>query len=146
MLRGNAPAKVDNKGRLKIPTQFRRYIEEKFGRECFVTSFSGDNVRVYPMPVWVAIEKKLSALPSMNPTITRFLNHVNYYGQEAAMDDQGRILIHPLLRERSGAIGEVAVLGSQNWLDIWNRDKFESILKTGPVTEGDHQILASLGI
>lgn len=146
MLRGNSPAKVDGKGRLKIPTQFRRYIEEKFGRDCFITSLNGDNVRVYPLPVWVAIEKKLNALPSMNPTITRFLNHVNYYGQEAAMDEQGRILIHPLLREHSGVTGEVAVLGKQNCLDVWNREKFKGILKEDPLTEEDLGILSSLGI
>ncbi|MFQ5877894.1 MAG: division/cell wall cluster transcriptional repressor MraZ [Acidobacteriota bacterium] len=146
MLRGNSPAKVDDKGRIKIPTNFRKYIEERFGRDCFVTSLSGEYVRIYPMPVWLEIEKKIAALPSMNPTITRFLNHVNYYGQPNAMDDQGRILIHPLLRQRSEINGEVAVLGHQTYLDIWNREKFESMLAAQPLTDEDKRILASLGI
>ncbi len=146
MLRGNSPAKVDDKGRIKIPTSFRKYIEERFGRDCFVTSLSGNYVRVYPMPVWLEIEKKLAALPSMNPTISRFLNLVNYFGQVNAMDEQGRLLIHPLLRQRSEINGEVAVLGHQTYLDIWNREKFESMLAAQPLTEEDRQILSSLGI
>jgi MraZ protein len=146
MLRGNSPAKVDDKGRLKIPTLFRRHIEEKYGRECFVTSFSGEFVRVYPMPVWEEMEKKIFAVPSMHPAVARLRNFVNYFGQAATMDDQGRVLIQPLLRERSGVNGEVAVLGNQTCLDVWNREKFESKLTSEPLTEDDRQILSTLGI
>ncbi len=146
MLRGNSPAKVDAKGRIKIPSTFRKFIEEKFGRDCFVTSTDGEYVRVYPMPVWLDIEKKIGSVPSMTPAVARFKNQVNYWGQLASMDDQGRLLIHPLLRKSSGVNGEVAVLGSLQWLDIWNREKFESRLKADPLTEDDHRILSSLGI
>ncbi len=146
MLRGNSPAKVDAKGRIKIPSTFRKFIEEKFGRDCYVTSTDGEYVRVYPMPVWLDIEKKIGSVPSMTPAVARFKNQVNYWGQLASMDDQGRLLIHPLLRKSSGVNGEVAVLGSLQWLDIWNREKFESRLKADPLTEDDHRILSSLGI
>jgi len=146
MLRGNSPAKLDAKGRIKIPTAFRKYIEEKFGRDCFITSTDGEFVRVYPMPILLEIEQKIGALPSMTPSIERFKNRINYYGQPAAMDDQGRLLIHPLLRKSSGIDGEVAVLGNLTWLDIWNREKFESMLKGQPLTEEDRKILSSLGI
>src|SRR4026207_1056013 len=107
MLRGNTPAKVDDKGRLKIPTLFRRHLEETYGRECFVTSLTGNFVRVYPMPVWLGIEKKNPAPHSRGRPVARFRDFVNYYGQPASMDDQGRILIHPLLRVKSGIDGEV---------------------------------------
>ena len=56
MLRGNALAKVDDKGRLKLPSSFRSTIEPKYGSEFFVTSLRGDSVRIYPMQVWQEIE------------------------------------------------------------------------------------------
>ncbi len=146
MLRGNSPAKLDAKGRLKIPTAFRKYLEEKFGREFFVTSTDGEYVRVYPMPVLAEIEKKLGSIPTMTPAVERFKEAINYYGQHATMDDQGRILIHPLLRKTSGIDGDVAVLGKLSWLDVWNREKIESIRKGQPLTDEDRQILASFGI
>jgi transcriptional regulator MraZ len=147
MLRGNSPAKVDDKGRIKIPTVFRKFIEEKYGRECFLTSLSGEFVRVYPMPVWLGIEKRIAKLPSNKPAaLKRFLNHVNYFGQVTAMDDQGRILVPPRLRTSSDINGDVAVLGYLNYLDIWNREKFEAVLKAGPVSDDDQQVLSSLGI
>jgi len=146
MLRGNCPAKIDAKGRIKIPNSFRRHIEEKYGREFFVTSLSGEFVRVYPMPVWLEVEKKIAAAPSIDPAITRFTNMVNYYGQVAAMDDQGRLLIHPVLRQSSGLNGSVAVLGNQVHLDIWSTEKFESLLKSQPITDEHRAALARLGL
>ncbi|HEX9428672.1 MAG TPA: division/cell wall cluster transcriptional repressor MraZ [Candidatus Polarisedimenticolia bacterium] len=146
MLRGNSPAKLDAKGRIKIPSVFRKYIEEKFGRDCFVTSLSGEYVRIYPMPILIEIEKKLEKLPSLNPAASRFKDRINYYGQPAGMDEQGRILIHPLLRKSSGIVGEVSVLGKITWVDIWNREKFETMVKAQPLTEGDLEALASHGI
>ena len=61
VFRGNAPARIDDKGRLKIPNAFRSLIETNYGRELFVTSLTGEFVRIYPMPVWVGIEQRLGA-------------------------------------------------------------------------------------
>ena len=79
MLRGNSPAKIDDKGRLKIPNAFRAVIQEEHGREVFVTSLTGDSVRIYPMPVWQDIERKLAAAPSTHPARLKFLDRVNFY-------------------------------------------------------------------
>jgi MraZ protein len=146
MLRGNCPAKIDAKGRIKIPNLFRRHIEDKYGRDFFVTSTSGEFARAYPMAVWVEVEKKLASAPSMTPAVVRFTNMVNYYGQAASMDDQGRLLIHPILRQKSGLDGAVAVLGKQVYLDIWSSEKFESLLKAQPISDEDQKVLAGLGL
>ena len=99
MFRGNIPATVDAKGRLKIPTDFKVALDEKYGQKYFVTSLDGRSVRLYPLPVWEEIEKKLAPLPSMNKAKKDFLDRANYWGREADADEQGRILIPPLLRE-----------------------------------------------
>jgi MraZ protein len=54
MLRGNYPAKVDEKGRLKIPVAFLETLKE-FGERFYITSENGDYVRIYPMKVWSEI-------------------------------------------------------------------------------------------
>jgi MraZ protein len=98
MLRGNSPARIDEKGRLKIPTLFRIYIEQQYGKEVFITSLTGDFVRIYPMPVWLEIEKKIAETSSMNPSVQRFLDVVNYYGAVGTLDAQGRVVIQPRIR------------------------------------------------
>jgi len=146
MLRGNSPAKVDDKGRIKIPTLFRGYIEETYGREFFVTSLGGEFVRLYPMPVWMDVEKKIAAMSTVKPPVVRFRNFVNYYGQAATMDEQGRVLIHPKLRQESGTDGEVFVIGNLTFLDIWNREKLDAKLHAGPLTDDDMEFLFQHGI
>ncbi|HEX8494543.1 MAG TPA: division/cell wall cluster transcriptional repressor MraZ [Pyrinomonadaceae bacterium] len=146
MLRGNYTARIDPKGRLKVPTPFRRIVEEKHGVGVYVTSLTGENVRIYPLPEWEAIEQRLALLPSMDPARRKFLDRTNYYGQQTAMDGQGRILIHPLLRKSAGIYGDVAVLGYLTYLEVWELEKFQQRLLSDPYTEEDEAAIARLGI
>jgi MraZ protein len=147
MLRGNYTARVDEKGRLKIPTAFRRHIEEKYSTaEVYVTSLNGDCVRIYPLPEWESIEQRLALLPSMDPARRKFLDRTNYYGQQATVDGQGRVLVHPLLRKASGVVGDVAVLGYLTYLEVWELERFEQRLLSDPYTEEDEAAIARLGI
>ena len=145
MLRGNALAKVDEKGRLKLPAVFRPVIEPQYGNEFFVTSLQGHSARIYPMEVYSELERRLVGSSTVQPLVTRLRNSLNYYGQPAAMDAQSRILIHPLLREAARIDREVAVLGQQNYLEVWNRTVFEEQLRKSPLTENDLMELATLG-
>src|SRR6201989_2890954 len=147
MLRGNYTARVDEKGRLKIPTAFRRYVEEKYSTsEVYVTSLTGECVRIYPLPEWESIEQRLALLPTMDPARRKFLDRTTYYGQQATIDGQGRLLIHPLLRKSAQVVGDVAVLGYLNYLEVWELDKFEQRLIADPYTEEDESAIARLGI
>lgn len=146
MLRGNYVTRIDDKGRLKVPSQFRRYLEERYGPEFYVTSLSGEYARLYPLAEWTAIEERLAALPSMDPARRKFLDRTNYYGQLQAMDTQGRILIHPLLRTSAEMLGEVAVLGYLNYLEVWSLDRFQGRLAADPYTDEDAAAMARLGI
>lgn len=146
MLRGNYPATVDSKGRLKIPTAFKTHLEEKFGADFFVTSLDGQSVRVYPFPVWRELEDKLLTLPSMTKAKKKLLDRANYWGQVARMDGQGRILIPALLREAAAMRGEVAVIGYLNYLDVWNMERFREYMERNPLTDEDEQTLSNLGV
>jgi transcriptional regulator MraZ len=144
MLRGNSPARIDEKGRLKIPTAFRNYIEQQFGKEVFITSTSGHFVRIYPLPVWLEIEQKVASAASMHPTVQRFQNWVNFYGALGSLDAQGRVVIPPLLRRSAEVTGNVAVLGKQRFLDVWNQEKFLAKLEAEPLTDEDNRVLSTV--
>lgn len=146
MLRGTHTAKIDDKGRLKVPNAFRALIEEQHGTEVFVTSLTGEYVRIYPMPVWMALEEKMAKVPSTHPARLRFFDRVNYYGQTAAFDNQGRVVIHSRLREPAGMAGEVDVLGQYDYLDVWNHERFVARMQREPYTDDDARALAEFGI
>lgn len=147
MLRGNHPARIDDKGRLKIPNGFRTVLEAEYGSDLFVTSVTGEYVRIYPMPVWLEVERRLAAVPSTNPSRQRFLDRVNFFGQTATLDKQGRILIPQLLRESAGIQGDVSVLGLQNQLAVWDHERLrERLFTKEPFTDEDGRNLSEFGI
>ena len=147
VLRGNHPARIDDKGRLKVPNSFRQIVEAQWGTELFVTSVSGEFVRVYPMGVWLEIERKLAEVPSTHPSKLRFLDRVNFFGQAVSMDRQGRVLVPQLLRESAAMVGEVSVLGLQNHLAVWNLKRLQDrLFKKEPFTDEDGRLLAEYGI
>ena len=147
MLRGNHPARVDDKGRLKVPNGFRALVEQQYGAELFVTSVTGEYVRLYPMAVWLEIERRLAEVPSANPSKQRFLDRVNFFGQSVTLDKQGRVVLPQLLRESAAMQGEVSVLGLQNHLAVWNQKRLqERLFKKEPFTDEDGRVLSGFGI
>jgi MraZ protein len=145
MLRGNIPAKVDEKGRLKIPAAFLEELKG-FGDQFYVTSETGDTARIYPMKVWEEIEAKLSRLSSHNRTKEKFLTWTNYYGQSVEIDGQGRVLIPPVLREAALMKGDVDVNGNLTYLEVRNHSRSLENLKKSQLTEEDWKTLDDLGI
>ena len=146
MFRGHEQARIDDKGRLKIPNVFRSALESKYGRELFLTSLTGEYVRLYPMPVWVDIEEKLGRMPSTHPSRLRFLDRINFFGQAVELDTQGRVLIPARLRETAAIAGDVDVLGQYNYLDTWNHDRLQAKLQRDPYTDDDAKALSEFGI
>ena len=145
MFRGSAPARVDDKGRLKVPAAYLAELRE-FGDEFFVTSESPERVRIFPMKVWNEIEKKAAEGSISNPAKQKFLTLTSYYGQTATIDKQGRILIHPRLREAAQMKGDVDVLGKQRFLEVWNHARFEDHIARNLLTPEDLKALDDLGI
>ena len=145
-LRGSSSARIDDKGRLKVPTVFRGVIQDQHGPDVFVTSLTGDCVRIYPMPTWLEIEGKLLQMPGNHPSRLKFLDRVNYYGQAVELDGQGRVVIPANLRESAAIVGDVRVFGRINYLEVWNEERFLHKLQREPWTDDDGLGLSGHGI
>jgi len=146
MFRGNHPTRVDEKGRLKVPAEFKRLIDEKYGTQFYITSLDGKVAQVYPFEEWQRIEEKLARLSNFNPTKKKFLNRTNYYGQLVEIDGQGRVLIPALLRETAKIQGEVAVVGNLTYLEVQSIEAYKKDIEENPFTSDDEKTLDELGI
>jgi MraZ protein len=145
-LRGSSTARIDDKGRLKVPTMFRGVIQDQHGPDVFVTSVTGESVRIYPMPVWIELERKLSIMPLNHPSRLKFLDRVAYYGQAVELDPQGRVVVPAHLRESASIVGDVRVLGRIDHLEVWNEDHFLKKLAREPWMDDDGLRLSEHGI
>ena len=87
-LRGSHQAKIDEKGRLKLPSSFRADIESTWKTpSVYLTcdDAAGQYVRIYPMPVWEEIEQRLLKMPSTDPARRRFQRWTSLWGQVDAL-------------------------------------------------------------
>jgi MraZ protein len=146
VFRGSASARIDDKGRLKIPTDLRRRFRDQYGTEVFITSVLGDSVMIYPLSVWEDLEARLAALPSTDRTKQRFLERVSYFGQQTRMDAQGRVVVPPILRQSTAMDGDVVVSTRLDYLEVWNRDRLDSRFSQEPFSEEDFAYLSEKGI
>ncbi len=146
MFRGNHPTRVDEKGRLKVPAEFKRVMDDQYGAQFYITSTDGKTAMIYPFEEWERLEQKLAKLSNFNPTKRKFLDRVNYYGQMVEMDGQGRLLVPSILRDSADIKGDVAVLGNLTYLVVRNLEAFKREMEENPFTAEDEDILNQLGI
>ena len=142
MLRGNYLARIDEKGRLKVPVPFKEELERSYKGEFWVTSPDGQYAWIYPMEEWNKIEERL-ANSSSSSLRRKYLDRTNYYGQVVRWDNQGRILIPAVLREAAQIKGHVAVLGNLTYLSVRNNERYLAEITENPITAED---LDALGI
>jgi MraZ protein len=146
VFRGNNPTRIDEKGRLKLPAEFKRQIDESYGTQFFITSRDGKRAEIYPMQEWEKFEVKLAAIPNFNPAKKKLMERINYYGHTTEMDSNGRLLIPQLMREELNVIGDVNVFGMHTYFEIANREEFKSKMDSDPLTTEDEESLASFGL
>jgi MraZ protein len=131
---------------LKVPAEFKRVIDEKYGTQFYITSLDGKVAQVYPFEEWERIEQKLAGLSTFDPTKKKFLSKVNYWGQVVEMDGQGRLLMPQLLRDSAQIKGEVSVTGYQTYLEVRNLESYRKQVEEDRFTSDDEKKLSELGI
>jgi MraZ protein len=118
---GNPKTKLDERGRLKMPAEFKAFIERKYGKgfnAFYITSMDGVSAEIYPMPEWRERYTKLIAMPQSKPERNILVARYTLYGDRADMDPQGRMQIPEELRTKADLSGEVKVSGEGNLLRV----------------------------
>lgn len=146
VLMGHAPARVDEKGRLKVPGDFRKLIEDKYGPDCFVTSTDGERAVIYPMPVWYDFQARLAKVPSTSMAKMKLLERVNYYGHAVSIDTQGRLLIPLVLRDVADIANDVTVIGNTDHLIVWSSERIQKRFAENPINAEDMKELELHGV
>ncbi len=126
-LRGHAEARIDEKGRLKIPSAFRKNLESAYGGALFVTALTDEYIQIYPIQVWEDIESRVNDLGSMHPLKRKFLTRANRYGAEVEVDSQGRISLKQGQRELVGITDEVVLIGCTDHLELWPAGEIQDL-------------------
>jgi MraZ protein len=145
MFRGNHPAKVDEKGRLKLPSAFKQLVDVSSVTQFYVTSTDGEAAQIWPLPEWEKREAQLTDAGDMDEAVQKYLSLTSYYGQQVEMDAQSRILLPQILRSAAGLDDEEAVvIGLGTFLEVHNRKRFEQKVLGNRLTAEDKARLADI--
>jgi MraZ protein len=144
MFRGNHPAKVDEKGRLKLPSAFKQLVDAAHVTQFYVTSVDGKSAEIWPLPEWEKREEQLADSSTMDDAVRKYLNVTSYYGQQVEMDNQARLLLPQILRGSAKLDAEVAVFGMRTYLEVHNRETFEANLEANQLTVEDRKAMAAI--
>ena len=123
--RGQSIDRLDSKGRLRIPSKFREVLQNHYTDALIITRM-GDCLVAYPPEIWDKIESKAQQFSQVDPHQRAFMRYFISSAEECEFDNQGRVLIPPLLRERAGLEQEILLAGVLTSFEIWNRTTWES--------------------
>ncbi|HTC21826.1 MAG TPA: division/cell wall cluster transcriptional repressor MraZ [bacterium] len=126
MFRGIFHNTVDDKGRLNIPARFREQIKNDHETPLVLTLGFDQCLFLYPMDAWKKIEEKLSSLDTLNAEVRQFQRTVLRATDEVEIDQQGRIVISPVLRKEAGLGKSVVIVGMLHRVEIWDKAKYEN--------------------
>ncbi len=144
MFRGNNPAKVDDKGRLKIPSGFKTLLDAANVTQLYITSTDGRSAQIWPLPDWEKREKLLAEHSNLDDAVEKYLNLTSYYGQQVEMDSQSRVVLPQKLRDKGKLDAEVVVLGKLVYLEVQNEKEFEERLLGYEMTAEDRKSVAAI--
>ncbi len=102
---GRNSARLDDKGRLKLPAEVHRFFDSFPEKRLFVTSLDGMIAQLYPLSVWLANEELLQEYTDDPEALSDYMFNAHDMGSEADMDGQGRVTINSELRNELKLVG-----------------------------------------
>jgi MraZ protein len=127
MFRGIFHNSVDEKGRMSIPVRLRDQIRDNHTTPLILTLGFDQCLNLYPSDTWQKIEENLSStMNSLSSEDRQFVRTVMKAVDEVEMDQQGRVVISPVLRKEAGLGKNVVIAGLLNHIEIWDKQKYES--------------------
>ncbi len=102
---GRNCARLDDKGRLKLPAEVHRFFDSFPEKRLFVTSLDGVIAQLYPISVWRANEELLQEYTEDPEALERLMFNAHDLGATENMDGQGRVTLHSELRTELKLMG-----------------------------------------
>lgn len=146
MFRGRFLHTIDDKGRIMVPARFREELRANYDERLIITNLDGCLV-AYPAAEWSKLEEKLMQKSQVKKEVKAFIRFFVSGASECSLDDQGRVLVPPSLREYAALEREVVLAGMLNRIEIWNKEKWNQEISSS-VENLDQltEVLADLGL
>ncbi|PJE76677.1 cell division/cell wall cluster transcriptional repressor MraZ [Candidatus Uhrbacteria bacterium CG10_big_fil_rev_8_21_14_0_10_48_16] len=116
---------IDEKGRLAIPSKFRKSLV----KGAVVTRGLDSSLFLFPKEEWGKLAEKLASLPLGQSNSRAFARLMLAGAMDVELDKQGRVVLPEYLRQYAGLKKTTIVAGLYNRLEIWDEEKWETYKK-----------------
>ncbi len=136
MFRGNKTVKLDGKGRVSIPAQYRaRLLESSGGKVVVSPDHLSACLNIYPLNEWENVEQQIGQLPGRQQSTLR--RYVIGRAQECEMDGNGRILLNQDLCQHANLSKEAVLAGVGFKMELWDEAAWSSVSRPEELSEED---------
>lgn len=139
MFRGATSLNLDVKGRLAVPSRHREALLAQCAGHLVLTAHPHRCLLLYPQPAWEPIQAKMMALSSFDKQSSALQRLLVGYAEDIEMDNAGRLLVSPSLREFAALEKQAMLVGQGSHFELWNMDAWRAQLEL--VMTGDEMLL-----
>ncbi len=139
MFRGATSLNLDVKGRLAVPSRHREALLAQCAGHLVLTAHPHRCLLLYPQPAWEPIQAKMMALSSFDKQSSALQRLLVGYAEDIEMDNAGRLLVSPSLREFAALDKQTMLVGQGSHFELWNMDAWRAQLEL--VMTGDEMLL-----
>lgn len=134
MFRGATNLSMDAKGRLTVPTKHRDALLTQSAGHLVLTAHPHGCLLLYPQPAWEPIQAKMMALSSFDRQSSSLQRLLVGYAEDITIDNAGRMLVSPALREFAQLEKDVMLVGQGSHFEMWNMSAWRKQLEN--ITNG----------
>lgn len=129
VFKGTFEYRIDAKGRLPVPAPFRRLLGQDGGPASVVATLLDQCLAVYTLPQWQVLEQQLLSMPPFAKQSKALARRLASQAAECPLDQQGRILVPPVLRREARLEKDVIVVGVLNRFEVWEPSAWAEFLR-----------------
>lgn len=128
---GTYECKIDDKGRVKVPSSLAKQMED-FGGATFVIKRSvfQNCLEVYPMQHWDSLMEKINKLNRFVKKNADFIRMFTAGVKTVELDSAGRLQISKDLTLFAGLKKEMVITSAGELFEIWDKDAYEQVIST----------------
>jgi MraZ protein len=139
---------VDAKGRLLLPSAFKKQLQELLGKGFVVKrSVFQKCLELYSMEEWNKLVKDVNKLNRFKKKNVDFIRMFNAGVKPVELDSSGRLLLPKDLMTFAGISKNIVMSAAVNMIEIWDKDKYEQTINDPNVDFGSlaEEVMGSMG-
>ncbi|MEZ0231673.1 MAG: division/cell wall cluster transcriptional repressor MraZ [Methylophilaceae bacterium] len=135
MFRGATSLNLDAKGRLAVPAKHRDALQVQCAGNLVLTAHPHRCLLLYPQPAWEPIQAKMMSLSSFDKQSSALQRLLVGFAEDIDMDNAGRILVSPVLREFASLEKQAMLVGQGSHFELWSMDAWRAQLERAIANE-----------